>query len=381
MALGVGRATALVVCACGIIGVAKLPPAAASLRRARLARMEQMRNAPELRLTREASRTARDLASAYEMLRFLQRRDSLANALGHVEGPLGVSAPNVPDTWKRWLADQTGQVAQATEARGAGGPVLAAMFVDTADRRTVTREQRRLHLWSNSTILAIDSAAGPFACLAIHDLRNLVVMERLRVYLGPERFREQTAFGFCRFVAAYGIPGPTIHAWLVDGGWRLGQSKGGVRRQVLLETSVVRSLMDDRQYELSACVQGSSSGCRSWMLHPALDRSGSLRLGTNAFLTSWWVASGFSGLLSDLENEIGAERFHRFWASSLPVDSAFASAFGLDLGTWTHDWLDRQFGPLPQQGPRPWDYAASVLVAGLLMAFGAAKAYGRNVRG
>ncbi len=380
MALGVGRAAALVVCACGLVGVAKLPPAATSLRRTRLARMEQTRNDPELRLTREASRTARDLASAYETLRFLQRRDSLANALGRVEGPLGVSAPNVPDTWKRWLAEQTGQVTQASEARGTGGPILAAILVDTPDRRTVTRERRRLRPSSSATIVAIDSAAGPFACLAIHDFRNLVVMERLRAFMGPERLSEQTAFGLCRFVAAYGTPGPTIHAWLVDGGWRLGQGKSAVRVKVF-QPGVVRNLMDDRQYELSACVQGSSSGCRSWLLHPDLDRSGSIRLGTNAFLTSWWGASGFSGLLSDLENEMGPDRFRRFWTSSLPVDSAFASAFGLDVGTWTYDWLDRQFGPLPQRGPRPWDYAATVLVAGLLMAFGAAKAYGRNVRG
>jgi hypothetical protein len=98
-----------------------------------------------------------------------------------------------------------------------------------------------------------------------------------------------------------------------------------------------------------------------------------------AFAAGWW--GEFGGLLSDLQAEMGPERFHGFWTSSLPLDSAFTSAFDSDVGTWTRDWLERRYGPLPREGPLPGDYAATALLAGLLIAFGAAKAYGRNVRG
>jgi hypothetical protein len=380
MAPSVGRAAALVVCACVAVGVAKLPPQATSIRWARLARMEERRNTPELQLVREVSRTSRDLMAAGETLVFLERRDSLAHAAGNADEPQGVVGPNVPDAWRSWFSAQAAQVTREADARGARRAVLAAVFVDTADARTMTREQRRVRRWSNSTILAMDSAAAPFACLAIHDLRNVVGREDRRSLMGPERFTAQTAFGLCRFVATYGIPGPTIHAWLTDGGWRFGQAESAAHPRIFLDPRSVRNLMDYGLYDLSACVQGWTHGCRAWLLDPDLDRPASIRLGTTAFLTNWWGESAFGGLLSDLQAAMGADRFGQFWTSSLPMDSAFTSAFGIDPGTWTRDWLDRQFGPLPRQGPRRGDYAATILLAGLLIAFGAAKAHARNVR-
>lgn len=374
MAPGVGRAAALAVVACLAVGIAWLPPEPAAPRH---------RSGSEIqRLRREAAVVARHLRTAHEALRFLERRDSLARLFADAE-PAGVAGPDVPEPWRAWLAEQTARL--PASAAGRPAPLLAALFVDTASSTPGGERQWRRWWWLNSTVIAFDSAAAPFSCLAIHDLRSRIGSWEHRVLASPDQWRSRNAFGICRFFAAYGAPGPGVRAWLSNGGWLFGATAGRSRGNAFDPSRFPRrdvfwSLMSEGLYALSGCVNGTASDCRDWLAAPDPDPRQYLRLGhLEAFVAGWWTES-FGGWLSDLEAEMGRERVSRFWTSPLPFDSAFVAAFAIDAGRWTRDWLATRYGPLPHRGPRPADYATTILLAGLLTAYGAARAVGRNLR-
>ena len=48
--------------------------------------------------------------------------------------------------------------------------------------------------------------------------------------------------------------------------------------------------------------------------------------------------------LSDVVREVGLDSFREFWTSDLPIDRAFASVVGRDIGEWTSDWLAERIG-------------------------------------
>jgi hypothetical protein len=396
MALSVSRAAALIVFGCTLAAAAWLPPQPTPIQ---AVRTDEAAGRPDAvrRLRREITRTGRELSVAGETLRFLQRRDSLAAALDGAAGLLmGVATPEVPEPWVAWLSEHTDRVTPATGGRTAGGTVLAAVFVDTVAWRRQSREWRRFETWFNSTVTAFGPAATPFTCLAIHDLRRGTRQAGHRVLVEPRYSPSRNALGICRFFAAYGAPGPGVRAWLLAGGWQYGTTDGAGRHG-LFEAARRRytyfpSLVSEGRYALGACVEGATRGCRAWFLLDAESRGpdwrgvtplpwgGAARLEEHSgFVTAWWgEGDEFGGLLADLDDEMGPERFRAFWTSPSPVGSAFGSAFGVDVGIWTRDWLERRYGPLPRRGPRAGDFAATVVIAGLLVAFGAARGYGRK---
>jgi hypothetical protein len=86
----------------------------------------------------------------------------------------------------------------------------------------------------------------------------------------------------------------------------------------------------------------------------------------------WWRNRSFTGVawfLSDLVRAQGRERFARFWRSELPVDSAFAAAFGEAIGDWTAQWQRTMLPRLPL-GPTVGSASAglALLLAGLAIA-------------
>ena len=377
MALGIGRAAGITVGVCALIAVVWLPPKPPSAGDRQGTREVE---APDVsrQLKQDVARTSRELSLAVEGLRFLQRRDSLARALAGTDGTLfGTAAPD-------WLAEQTAQVRATVSAGDIGVRVLSAVFTDTVSWRHRSPEQRGWEGWSNSTVTAFDSAAAPFSCVTIHDLRRMTGLGGSPRLMAPNQFRAQIAFGICRFFAAYGAPGPAVDSWLRDGAWRFGANEDIGYPHVFQEPFFLRQSTftvssGGRQVALGSCIEGSTSGCRTWLRTPD-DRRYPRLDHMSAYVAGWWRMWYGDGLLDGLEQEMGPERMRAFWTSSLPLDSAFVSAFGVDMGTWAYGWLDRQFGPLPRKGPGSRDYAVTVLLAGLLVAFGAAKAQARKVR-
>jgi hypothetical protein len=81
-------------------------------------------------------------------------------------------------------------------------------------------------------------------------------------------------------------------------------------------------------------------------------------------------------LLSDLQREFGDERFMTFWRSAVPVDSAFAAAFGTTMDDWMHAWIVRTHGAAryaPSVGAAnvAASLAVSVVLVGLIAGLGA----------
>jgi hypothetical protein len=68
--------------------------------------------------------------------------------------------------------------------------------------------------------------------------------------------------------------------------------------------------------------------------------------------------------LADMVNDLGADRFQRFWSSDLPVDGAFAAAMEVPLDQWTMRWARAQVGAA-ERGPGVLLSSAAV---GLLLA-------------
>ncbi len=211
----------------------------------------------------------------------------------------------------------------------------------------------------DATLYLLPQVTGDSSCLVVVELgrwrRETGLMSRvLRRALGP-----------CAYYHAFGPPGPHLLAWLETAGfqpaaeadWDGSDRAAGFRRDADpldpdgRDLATVIETVWQRPYlptlEQTACAAGQFAACgvvlstpehpyfrlRRW---PALEASGVfLRPGP---LAPWW-ASEPGYFFADLVHDRGRERFTRFWRSSLPVDSAFATTFGVPLDRYVSDWL------------------------------------------
>ncbi len=80
-------------------------------------------------------------------------------------------------------------------------------------------------------------------------------------------------------------------------------------------------------------------------------------------------------LLNDLETEFGEERFAAFWKSDQPVEAAFETAFGIDVGEWVYGWATERLGK-QNRGPRmPWTSYVWTIGLAVVAAGATAKRY------
>jgi hypothetical protein len=56
--------------------------------------------------------------------------------------------------------------------------------------------------------------------------------------------------------------------------------------------------------------------------------------------------AGADHYFADLVDDIGPERFGRFWNSELPVDTALATAMRMPVGEWTRRWQAKLVPPI-----------------------------------
>ena len=182
------------------------------------------------------------------------------------------------------------------------------------------------------------------------------------------------ALGPCAYYHAFGPPGSSILAWLEDAGFQPAYeadwegSDGVFRRRgddLVAEGRNLGSVIAaawERPYlgslALTACAAGQLAACRSSLNRPTpsafrLSRWPALEAQRvfirGGGLAPWWASeSGY--FLADLVRDHGRERFGRFWRSTLPVDSAFAAAYGVPLDRYISEWLRRdrtiRLGPL-----------------------------------
>jgi len=271
--------------------------------------------------------------------------------------------------------------------------------------------QKIVHGYPRNAIggtLAVDVAAPAArdggACLSIVRLgmqpEALPVNVRARWREGLHtRAGAATLLGPCAFVAAFGAPGDGIATWLASTNWlgarradwtsysapfdKSDLAREGFPASVwgMTERWRVRELLSP---SAMGCVGGRVSECR-----PALDarrkdearddRWASSGIASSRFypLNSWFTP-GFGGLgpseswlLSDMRNELGAQRFEKFWTSRAPVDSAFRASTGEPLEAWLRRWMQRTYGEDtlgPAMPPRSAAVGGGLLVAALGLA-------------
>lgn len=170
-----------------------------------------------------------------------------------------------------------------------------------------------------------------------------------------------TPLGPCALYARYGPPGPEIRAWLERGAYAFALGGRGFRDSGDVSSSFPpawRSAFGARggwgfSADGAACLAGKVDGCRRAVLLDRLERSGESRpewRGTRDLPGGGRVTriqelrfdSPFAGrsfgLLQDLEEEFGQDRFQRFWSSEETVDGAFETSFRVPLSEWLVSW-------------------------------------------
>jgi hypothetical protein len=168
--------------------------------------------------------------------------------------------------------------------------------------------------------------------------------------------------GPCGFYAAFGHPGRPMAEWL-----RSWNHAFDMVADWDLPPADVRPRLVDEGFGPLPERFGFSAGTQSGLdaLACASDRPTrctELLFGGEAYRASYqrrraeivpgyvirarWVIFGphTAYLLSDLAREIGRERFRQLWSSELPVDEAFASVVGTEIGAWTAGWLAERVG-------------------------------------
>ncbi len=150
----------------------------------------------------------------------------------------------------------------------------------------------------------------------------------------------QSGLGPCAFYAAFGQPGKNIENWLLDRQFDLAfESDWNAPDQGVDSVLMERASNWRTSFDAMACASGDRTRCRAALLTPVDVTWGrDTRKNFRGVVSppSFWELNLFSErYLSDLVRTMGADRFGSFWRSPAAVDSAFSSAFGVPLETYT----------------------------------------------
>jgi hypothetical protein len=156
----------------------------------------------------------------------------------------------------------------------------------------------------------------------------------------------RNGLGTCAYFAAFGAPGHAIGRWLESRHYEFALDPWGLR--VPPESTRAGSLPDEDKpwfwsfvynYQPGAveCMAGRANACRRTVVAGG---TGDLVPVVSAE-RQWWKPPSLAGAdryFADLVDDIGPERFGRFWNSELPVDTALATAMRMPVGEWTRRW-------------------------------------------
>lgn len=201
------------------------------------------------------------------------------------------------------------------------------------------------------------------------------------------------AVGPCWFLATFGHPGPAIRDWLDARYWDVAAELPHHRPRRVGDPGyqALPRLAERLLYQVTGAFLGGSAtleGCANdrpglcelaFLDHPYLPGllpdgiTGSVSVTGYTRTRQAWALGipnwSSQALLAMMVEDLGSERFTKFWTSALPVDSAFAAAAGETLGEWYRSQLRREFrsagGPRPRP-PLSWPAASGVLVLALV---------------
>ena len=201
--------------------------------------------------------------------------------------------------------------------------------------------------------------------------------------------------GPCRWWARYGVPGPQIAEWLRNrGGYYFGTQAALADAQAAPVRASTYFARGTQYSGLSpfalACVRGRTDACTGTFVNPlVLDGRTAAMLDAQQSAAifrapRWWLADypgAEATMLSQLEDQFGAQRFARFWTSAQPVASAFHDAFGTSVGEWVHTWATTRFADVRNEQRRAGlTLLLSFITLGLLFTAALIDAQRRQIR-
>lgn len=197
----------------------------------------------------------------------------------------------------------------------------------------------------------------------------------------------------CRWQAAFGAPSDSVAAWLERQSWtaayplrwwlnRWGEigALAGRRAQVLADTGSwgdsARAVTDLALWwgavDAAGCYRGHEEACLRTYRAPARWGRHPTPLAETSIPTIYRgrVAGAIllAGLLDEVLESVGPERFHAFWTSDLAADSALAVALQQPLGPWLSARVARRLGGNRAESKLPPASAGiSLVLAGLFI--------------
>ena len=329
---------------------------------------------------RRVSRARHRVAIASERFRILDLVDSVRRVLGPTTSslPRVVISQGIDERIRRGA----NQIVADLAARRDGQIVVPLDIVFVMDSATTIRGAPRLGVRSAMSLdHVLPRPNTDDRCLVLARTRPLTgdprTVARRFVNLVGEPVKERF-LGPCAYYARFGAPGPHIATWLREREWG-----PGVRS--VWDKPARRWTWGWATYGMSAdriaqeramylrirttpagimCVAGEVSECeRELVARPssAINGQNRVSLWSTGIVSSrddiavpyyeWWWEDRMSPLgpsdwtlLSEMVRTLGPERFQRFWTSNQPIEAAFRSASGTEIGVWTRDWAQRMYG-------------------------------------
>ncbi len=358
------------------------------------------------RLREERSRATERIGAIEEASLLRQRADSLAGVLAQQQwagDSLLVLADTMIPAWRR--DGDTRLVRRAWSAlhpRRDGLRVVVAFVRDTG----VPGVRARLPMFERAQGQVLPTMLDGRTCLVVQQRSRILMSPSMRksleTALGDRSdsgnidlwaAARDASLGACGWIAAYGLPGSGMRAWLDSTGWRAATMARFVDDELTrrpwrqeyaaaegLSAMVNAAFAGETQIPLRGCAAGNATACSVVLqqadLSPALPgrREGlfvpSQRSEALGGSTSVAVDPRVR-FLDDLRRDIGHERMRALWTDARAFPEAFAANVGESLPSWTARWMARSILDSDRQaGPRPSlrSLLPSLLLIGLLFA-------------
>ena len=359
---------------CAIIAVTLLPPQAP----------ESRRRAQRLTPERVAAQSiGRQLAIARRQLAVLEKRDAVLSRLSRER-----TDPNEPVIFAHSAFPVPLLEAMETELRAVWGRNTSSNGIRLAiDADYVTDDHSPTGVWyllphatDGSTCLISVTAGGRQSVLLDEGAHPADVLELFG-------WANSISRGPCIFYAAFGTPEPDIEKWLDSWNFAFArladwdtEQQPSDERMTPVAVDALLGLLRTREiggiWDAMACAGGRQERCRAIMLADDVGSQLSASRYSREPRMPGYVAvnqrayvfrSATAHFLSDVVREVGPDRFREFWTSDLPVDQAFASVVGRDIGEWTSDWLAERIG---RQDFGPGVSGSGLLAVALLASLG-----------
>jgi hypothetical protein len=359
-----------------------------------------------------AGRARHRVAIASERLRILELVDSVRRTLGTTSSPqtrVAISR-GVDERVQRGAH----QIVSDLATRRQGPTIVPVDIAFVVDSVSTVRGAPRIGI---NTVMALDHVLprpnSNDRCLVLARTKPMIGeprnVARRFVNLVGEPVKERF-LGPCAYYERFGAPGPHIANWLREREWGPGvrsvwdkparQFTWGWATYDMpperLEQEKAMYLRVRMTPQGIACVSGDVSACEK-VFGTVVTGLNRVTLWSTGVVSSrddiavpyyeWWWEDRKSPLgpsdwtlLSEMVRTLGPERFQRFWTSDQPIDAAFRTASGTDIGTWTRDWAQRMYGAQvrgPQLGAT--SAAGGVAFIALAIVFAALTARRRQV--